>query len=36
MCVCGDPILMHAIPAGEDKASHCLDKDCNCGEYKEP
>ena len=38
MCICGDPILMHAIPshqANDVQTSHCLNPTCNCSEYQE-
>jgi len=33
MCVCGDPILKHCVPAGEDRDSHCLEPGCGCPEF---
>ena len=33
MCMCGESILMHAVPYGEDKASHCLSATCDCPEF---
>ncbi len=33
MCMCGDSILRHVIPLGEDRASHCLNPACDCTEY---